>query len=242
MLKLAFSAGGVEQRAQRGVRFKTHETNKMIWKMIALVFVGFFIFVLGLWLGSIQSEWAKPEYKDAVAYLTMIGGWVSGIATSLAVVISLYATYQASQSNVENVQLSLEVIPAINKNDIGTSIIVKNMKPVTVHILKVFIAIDGSKVSADISFLKRGGYPIPHALYQLGEKWEFAFYTHYSPQWAAIFSKLESGGGLTFKKGFFIIESAMKQYRLKMPNDFLNLLRERYETFEAEKEENKRTF
>lgn len=214
----------------------------MIWKIISLVLVGFFIFVLGLWLGSIQAEWAKPENKDAVAYLAMIGGWVSGIATSVAVIISLYATYQSSQSNAENIQVSYEVFPAIEKKDIGTNIIVKNVRPVTVHILKVFIAIDGSKVSADISFLKRGGYPIPHALYQLGEKWEFAFYTHYSPQWATIFSKLESGGELTFKKGFFIIESAMKQYRLKMPSDFLNLLRTRYETFETEKEENKLTF
>lgn len=206
----------------------------MIWKVIALVFVGFFMFVLGFWLGSIQSELAKPEYKDAVAYLAMIGGWVSGIATSIAVIISLYATYQASQSNVESVQLSLEAFPAIDKNDIGTNIIVKNMKPVTVHILKVFIAVDDSKVSADISFLKRGGCPIPYALYQLGEKWEFAFYTD-SPRWDGVFSKLESGGELTFKKGFFIIESAMKQYRLKMPGYFLDSLRARYEPFEAKK-------
>ncbi|WP_342323490.1 hypothetical protein AAEY27_03255 [Kosakonia sp. BYX6] len=214
----------------------------MHWKIITFIMTGVFIFVLGLWLGSFQTEWAKPENKDAVAYLAMIGGWVSGMATLFAVIISLYASYQASQSNVEQVQLSLEVIPAIDKNDIGTNIIVKNMKPITVHILKIFIAIDGSKASAEISDLKRGGGPIPHALYQLGEKWEFAFYTHYSPQWAAIFSKLESGGGLTFKKGFFIIESAMRQYRLKMPSDLLNMLRTKYETFEAEKEDNKRTF
>lgn len=244
-MKLELSAGGVEQRAQRDVRLKTHEINKMIWKVIALVFVCFFIFVLGLWLGlwlgSIHSEWAKLEYKDAVAYWTMIGGWVSGIATSIAVVISLYATYQASQSNVENVQLSLEAIPGIDKDDKGINIVVKNMKSVTVSILRVFIAVDGSKVSADINFLKRGGRPIPDTLCQLGEKWEFAFYTD-NPRWDDIFSKLESGGGLTFKKGFFIIESAMKQYRLKIPGYFLDSLRARYESFEAKKKDSKRTF
>lgn len=84
----------------------------MIWKIVAAVISGVFIFVLGLWLGSLQAEWSKPENASAVAYLSMIGGWVSGIATSLAVIISLYATYQASQSNVEKVQIKLESIPA----------------------------------------------------------------------------------------------------------------------------------
>lgn len=212
----------------------------MLMKIISFLLVGVCVFVMGLWLGSIQTEWAKPENKDAVAYLAMIGGWVSGIATSIAVIISLYATYQASQSNVENVQLSFERIPALNKEDECTNIVVKNMKPVSVHILKVFIAVDGSKVSADISRLKRGGYSMPHTLHQTGEKWEFAFYTHYSPQWALIFSQLDSGGALRFKKGFFIIETAMKQYRLKMPDDFLQTLRSRYQQFARGEEGTKR--
>ena len=152
----------------------------MLWKVITFLLVGVCIFVLGLWLGSVQAEWAKPENKDAVAYLAMVGGWVSGIATSIAVIISLYATYQSSQSNVESVRILFENIPAIDKEDMGVNIVVKNVKPVTVHCLKMFIAVEGSKASADISKLKRGGDPIPYALYQLGEKWEFAFYTHYS--------------------------------------------------------------
>lgn len=214
----------------------------MLWKVITFLLVGVCIFVLGLWLGSIQAEWAKPENRDAVAYLAMVGGWVSGIATSIAVIISLYATYQSSQSNVESVRILFENIPAIDKKDMGVNLVVKNVKPVTVHCLKMFIAVEGSKASADISKLKRGGAPIPYALYQLGEKWEFAFYTHYSPQWALIFSQLENGGEPNFKKGFFILESAMKQYRLKMPNEFLQELRQKYSVYKLEKIDNAREF
>lgn len=206
----------------------------MIWKIVAAVISGVFIFVLGLWLGSLQAEWSKPENASAVAYLSMIGGWVSGIATSLAVIISLYATYQASQSNVEKIHLQLKTIPEKFWQDESTKIIVKNMCPVAVHILKIFITVDGSKTSTDISFIKRGEDPIPHALYQLGEKWEFSFNTNSSAQWASIFTKLERGGQPSFKSGFFILESAMKQYRLEMSEHFLSLIRSRYETFKAE--------
>lgn len=214
----------------------------MLWKVITFLLVGICIFVIGLWLGSVQAEWAKPENKDAVAYLAMVGGWVSGIATSIAVIISLYATYQSSQSNVESVKLLFERIPAINKEDIGINIVVKNVKPVTVHFQKMFIAVEGSKASADISKLQRGGNLIPYALYQLGEKWEFAFNTHYSPQWALVFSQLESGGEPNFKKGFFILESAMKQYRLKMPDEFLQELSKKHSVYLLEKIDNAREF
>lgn len=207
----------------------------MIWKIVAALIISVFIFVLGLWLGSLQAEWSKPENTSAVAYLSMVGGWVSGIATSLAVIISLYATYQASQSNVEKIQIKLESIPARIFEDELTKISIKNMRPIAVHILKIFIAVDGSKKSADISFVRRGADPMPYALYQLGEKWEFAFNIYYNAQWISIFTTLESGGQPSFKKGFFIIESAMKQYRIEMSDHVLGSIRSKYEAFKEER-------
>ncbi|EKL2976516.1 hypothetical protein PQ364_004374, partial [Salmonella enterica] len=106
----------------------------MLWKVITFVLVGVCIFVLGLWLGSIQAEWSKPEHKDAVAYLTMLGGWVSGIATSFAVIISLYATYQSSQNNIEKLTLSYKSYPSDNNENHCAVVEVKNMRSIPAHI------------------------------------------------------------------------------------------------------------
>ncbi|MCN7818029.1 hypothetical protein MLN81_18000 [Escherichia coli] len=201
----------------------------MLWKIISFLLVGICIFVFGLWLGSIQAEWAKPEHKDAVAYLAMIGGWVSGIATSVAVIISLYATYQASQNNIEKLSLTYEPYPSNDPDLFCANIKVKNLRPVAAHIQEFCLEISGLDGQININKLKAGGLPVKHALYQLGEVWEFAFYPHSTHSNLRFYVDIKLRGEPTFKKGFFVVKTTMKQYRLKMPKDLLDIMKESYE-------------
>lgn len=200
----------------------------MLWKVIAFFLFSIFLFVIGLWLGSLQSEWAKPENRDAVAYLAMIGGWVSGIATSIAVIISLYVTYQTSQINIENVYLSFEKALVLHNRDIKFKIVVKNNKPLVVYCNRILIAISGSKKAVNISKTYYNKGALPYTLNHLGEEYQFIFDTRYNHLWSGIFSNLENSGKPKFNKGYIIVETAMKQYRLKMPKEFLLELRKTY--------------
>lgn len=201
----------------------------MLLKIVSLLLVGVCLFVLGLWLGSIQTEWAKPEHKDAVAYLAMIGGWVSGIATSIAVVISLHATYQSSQNNIEKVALTFKPYPGDGKESYCANIEVKNMRSVPAHIQEFCLEISGVDGQFNINQLKAGGLPLPYSLYQVGEQWEFAFYPYVNMTNLKFYEKLNASGTPTFRRGFFVIKTSMKQYKLKMPKNLLTMMKDSYE-------------
>lgn len=201
----------------------------MLWKVITFVLVGVCIFVLGLWLGSIQAEWSKPEHKDAVAYLTMIGGWVSGIATSVAVIISLYATYQSSQNNVEKLTLSYKPYPSVNDENYCANVEVKNMRSVPAHIQEFCLEISGVDGHLNINRLKANGLQIPYSLYQIGEIWEFAFYPSASLKNMKFYNELSVKGSPTFKSGFFVVKTSMKQYKLSIPKVLLRMMKASYE-------------
>ena len=197
----------------------------MLWKIITLVLISVFIFVLGLWLGSIQAEWASSEHSNAVAYLAMIGGWVSGIATSIAVIISLYATYQASQNNVEKLSLVYKPYLSNDLENYCANVEVKNLRPVTAHIQDFCIEISGLDGEVNISKLKSGGLPVKHSLHKLGEVWEFAFFPSTINSTLRLYSNPEGKGVPTFKKGSFIVKTTMNEYRLNMPKELLSIMK-----------------
>lgn len=201
----------------------------MLWKIIICLLVGVCIFTLGLWVGSIESEWAKPEQKDAVAYLAMVGSWVSGIATSLAVIISLYATYQASQNTIEKLILTYKPMPGESPENYCANVEVKNLRNVPAHIQEFCLEISGANGHFNINKLKANGLPIPFSLYQIGEKWEFPFYPSASQKNMRFYKELGDRGNPDFRTGFFVVKTAMKQYKLKMPKELLEKMKASYE-------------
>lgn len=201
----------------------------MLWKVITFVLVGVCIFVLGLWLGSIQAEWSKPEHKDAVAYLTMLGGWVSGIATLFAVIISLYATYQSSQNNIEKLTLSYKPEPSDNNESYCALVEVKNMRNVPAHIQEFCLEISGVDSCLNINNLKAYGQPIPYSLYKIGEIWGFAFYPGGQVASMKFYHELSIQGSPTFRSGFFVVKTSMKQYKLRIPKVLLRVMKASYE-------------
>lgn len=208
----------------------------MNWKLVGVVSLCFLMFVIGLLVGGIDWSWMKESHNSEVAFWTMLGGWVSGIATLAAVVVSMSVAYQASQAGVEKLELSFDHIfgtlsgtrsKKLSRNDVA-NIKVKNMRSVTAAIMEVYMKIEGIDDPIKITNWKQGGLPIPYTLHHIGEKWEFAFSISNSSWLDRTLLNLRSQGEPTFRKGIFIIETAMNQYTLKMQADLLALLKERY--------------
>ncbi|CAM6490952.1 hypothetical protein CISECK367B_20465 [Citrobacter sedlakii] len=208
----------------------------MSWKLVGVFFLCIFMFVLGLLVGGVDFSLMKEGHGSEVAFWSMLGGWVSGIATVAAVIVSLYLAYQASQAGVEKLEISFDHIfqtlsgkrsKRLSPDDL-VNIKVKNMRSVTAAILEVYMKIEGVDEPIKITNWKQGGLPIPYTLHHIGEKWEFAFSISNSSRLDISLLNLKSEGEPTFKKGNFIIETAMNQYSLKMQADLLALLKERY--------------
>lgn len=208
----------------------------MSWKLVGVILLCFLMFVIGLLVGGIEVSWMNKGHEPEVAFWTMLGGWVSGLATVAAVVVSMTVAYQASQAGVEKLELSFDHIfgtltgkrsKKLSQNDVA-NIKVKNMRSVTAAILDVYMKIEGVDDPIKITNWKQGGLPIPYTLHHIGEKWEFAFSISNSSWLDRTLLNLKSEGEPTFRKGIFIIETAMNQYTLKMQADLLALLKERY--------------
>ncbi|WP_297120716.1 hypothetical protein [uncultured Enterobacter sp.] len=209
----------------------------MSWKLVGVFFLCIFMFVLGLLVGGVDFSLMKEGHGSEVAFWSMLGGWVSGIATVAAVIVSLYLAYQASQAGVEKLEISFDHIfqtlsskrsKKMGPDDL-VNIKVKNMRSVTAAILNIYMEIEGVNDRIRISNLKQNGLPIPYILHHIGERWEFAFSISTSNRLDITLLNLKSEGEPTFRKGSFIIETAMNQYTLKMQPDLLALLKERYE-------------
>ncbi|ENQ3208114.1 hypothetical protein ACEOXE_000850 [Enterobacter hormaechei] len=209
----------------------------MSWKLVGVFFLCIFMFVLGLLVGGVDFSLMKEGHGSEVAFWSMLGGWVSGIATVAAVIVSLYLAYQASQAGVEKLEISFDHIfqtlsgkrsKKLGPDDL-VNIKVKNMRSVTAAILNIYMEIEGVNDRIRISNLKQNGLPIPYTLHHIGERWEFAFSISTSNRLDITLLNLKSEGEPTFRKGSFVIETAMNQYTLKMQPDLLALLKERYE-------------
>lgn len=208
----------------------------MSWKLVGVILLCFLMFVTGLLVGGIDLSWMNKGHESEVEFWSMLGSWVSGIATVAAVVVSMTVAYQASQAGVENLELSYDHIygtlsgrrlKKLDEHDVA-NIKVKNMRNVTAAILDVYMEIEGVNERIKISNFKQGGLPIPYTLHHIGEKWEFAFALSNSSRLDITLLNLKSESEPTFKKGVFIIETAMNQYQIKMQADLLAILKKRY--------------
>lgn len=219
----------------------------MSWKLVGVFFLCIFMFVLGLLVGGVDFSLMKEGHGSEVAFWSMLGGWVSGIATVAAVVVSMFLAYQASQAGVEKIEISFDHIFAtlsgkrsrkLSQGDV-VNIKVKNLRSVTVAILEVYMEIEGVNERIKISNLKQQGLDIPYTLHHIGEKWEFAFSISTSSRLDTTLLNLKTQGQPTFRKGVFIIETAMNQYKLKMQEDLLAVLKDRYHKIVSTQDDSK---
>lgn len=198
----------------------------MNWKLVGVVSLCFLMFVIGFLVGGIDWSWMKESHTSEVAFWSMLGGWVSGVATLAAVIVSMTVAYQASQGNVEKIEISVELLR--NQFGIGDSpfcvIKVKNLKPLDTPLMKLFLQVDG--VSADLTVAGQQRNNLPYTLHQQGELWRFETILSPSMGWTSIFTTLSLERAPKFNKCYFIVETAMGQHRIKVNKQLITKLTE----------------
>ncbi|MEA5217271.1 hypothetical protein [Enterobacter cloacae] len=198
----------------------------MNWKLVGVVSLCFLMFVIGLFVGGIDWSWMKQSHNPEVAFWTMLGGWVSGVATLAAVVVSMAVAYQASQGNVEKIEISVE--PLRNQFGIGGSVFsvikVKNLKPLDTPLMKLILQVDGVSADLTVAGLQRNN--LPYTLHHQGELWKFETNLIPSIGWTSIFMTLSLERPPKFKKCYFIVETAMGQHRIKVTKELIAKLTE----------------
>ncbi|WP_455871613.1 hypothetical protein [Serratia proteamaculans] len=196
-------------------------------KIALLVTVGVLLFILGFFFGGVDWDLAAPERATKVAFWTMLGGWVSGFSTLAAVVVSLYMAYTATQNTVEKLHISLaefkEHYP--HSDESFVRLVFKNLRNVRAEIINVGVQFDKMTDYVSIRNLKSGGPQIPHTLEKTGEALDFYLHVNSSMLWWGVFDQLD---GPTFSNGFFVVETTMKRYELKMAPSVLNVFKTRY--------------
>ncbi|MBH2666748.1 hypothetical protein I5Q22_02960 [Serratia marcescens] len=197
-------------------------------KLISMIAAGCLLFFIGFLLGGVDWGAEISSFDRKIAFWTMLGGWLSGLATLAAVIISLYMAYTAAQSVVEKINISLaefvEDYPSPGESFVR--LMFKNSHNVRAEIINVGVQFDKMTEYVSISNLKSGGYPIPHVLEKSGQVLEFFLYINASPILWEVFERME---GVTFSKGFFVVETTMKIYELKMDSSVLSAFKKRYE-------------
>ncbi|EHN8842025.1 hypothetical protein [Enterobacter hormaechei] len=196
----------------------------MRWGLLIGLFFCGLSFVIGLFVGGVDWGWRLTGHASEVAFWSMIGGWLSGVATLFAVIVSLWMAYQASQNNAEKILISVE--PLTKQFGMGDSVFsvikVKNLKPIDTPIMKLMMQIDG--VSADLTIAGLQREVLPYTLHQQGELWQFETNLTTSLGWTSIFETLSHEHPPKFKKCYFIVETAMRQHRVKIPNELKSKL------------------
>lgn len=183
-------------------------------------------FVIGYLLGAVNFSWMSKGHENEVAFMSMVGGWVSGLATLLAVIVSLLLAYQASQNSTENIEVIAD--PTIDSDGL-TAINIKNLRNITTPLKEIYLSFDGIKYEKEISSLKHKGDFFPWTFQQLGESYTFEFYIDNSFRFQQVYREFASRGNPTFKKGYYIIETAMKRYKAKIPDEHLKRMQSFYE-------------
>lgn len=213
----------------------------MRWGLLIGLFFCGLSFVVGLFVGGVDWGWRLTGHASEVAFWSMIGGWLSGVATLFAVIVSLWMAYQASQNNVEKILISVD--PLSNQYGFGDAVFsvikIKNLKPIDTPLIKLIIQIDG--MTADLAPAGSQDIRLPYVLHQQGESWQFETNLTPSIGWTSIFEKLSQGQQLRFRKCYFIVETAMRQHRVKIPNEILIRLIKMDESIRDWKEKNRIT-
>ncbi|HDR2890888.1 TPA: hypothetical protein I4G69_001723 [Enterobacter asburiae] len=201
-------------------------------KILLVVLLSVLIFLAGYFFGSVSLTWTSPKYASTVAFWAMIGGWISSILTFIAVAVSLFMAYQATQNDKEKILLKTKMI---GKHFLGdswdVSIEIINLRSIHTKVEDVFLVID-SKKSTRISHLLEGR-AVPFLLTFKGEMVRLKLTIDAGNLWWPIFRQFDESNDMKFKKGFYLIHTPLQTYKVPLSDEVLKIIKERYERFKA---------
>ncbi len=157
---------------------------------------------------------------------------MSSLLTFIAVAVSLFMAYQATQNDKEKILLKTKMIGKSLFGDSWTvSIELINLRAIQTKVEDVFLIIESGK-SINISHLIEGE-AVPFQLTFKGDMVRLKLIIDFGNNWWAIFTKLNESNDVKFRKGFFLIQTPLQTYKSPLSEEMLGLIKERYERFKA---------
>ena len=202
-------------------------------KIFGIIVLSALMFVLGFFLGGFNWEWADKNYAGEVALWSMLGGWLSAIATLFAVLVSLYMAYQATQNEIEKIRVTHGVSMSVtHDNELSCNLIIQNLRNMKVNITGVFLSLGKSsgKYSLDKVIDNRN-----ITLSYKGETEKVQFVIHSGYIWWSMYKLFDMDKNIGFEKGKIFITTNLNTYEFDLPKEYLRAFEKAYSEYQTKK-------
>lgn len=200
-------------------------------KFFGIIILSALMFVLGFFLGGFNWGWADKNHAGEVALWSMLGGWLSAIATLLAVLVSLYMAYQATQNENEKIRVTHGIsVDVTHGKGVNCNLIIQNMRNMTVNITGVFFSLGGT--SARCSLDKVIGHHDITLSYK-GEIKSVKFTIDSGVAWWSTYALFDMNKNIDFKKGKLFITTNLNTYEFDLPKAYLKAFEDAYSRYQG---------
>ncbi|HCO7962203.1 TPA: hypothetical protein OB723_002404 [Escherichia coli] len=200
-------------------------------KIFGIIVLSALMFVLGFFLGGFNWEWTDKNYAGEVALWSMLGGWLSAIATLFAVLVSLYMAYQATQNEIEKIRVTHGVSMSVTHgNGLSCNLIIQNLRNMKVNVTGVFLSL--GKSSGKYSLDKVIGHRNITLSYK-GETEKVQFVIHSGSIWWSMYELFDMDKNIGFEKGKIFITTNLNTYEFDLPKEYLRAFEEAYSHYQT---------
>lgn len=203
----------------------------MIIKCAFIIAFGLLMFAVGYILGGINYSWTDVKYSPVVSFWAMVGGWVSGLATLAAVVVSLYIAFKSSQNEIEKIEIKYSLS---GKSEFGDTwsltVDLINARNIHTSVTDVSLSIDDGKLININHLAKR--QLLPYVFGFKGESAKFFLDIEGGEMWWPIFTRLEEQDDLNFKKGSLVFKTNTRNYKILLNKEVVKIIKGRYESYQ----------
>ncbi|WP_448669210.1 hypothetical protein [Enterobacter mori] len=205
----------------------------MFWKYAAVISLCVLMFLLGFLCGGFQLAWADKGHAEIVALWSMLGGWVSGLATLAAVAVSMWMAFHATQADVEKIEITTaDIIKSPFGETYTLNIRIKNLKNLKVKVtdLSMFIPEKSLNISLNHMFRQRLNDDSA-VLKEKGDHLDLSLVIENNMEWAAVFISLRDEPELKFEKLKLKVFTALRTYDIDLPKTLTPCVKGRFEAW-----------
>ncbi|MGM8944236.1 hypothetical protein [Enterobacter hormaechei] len=194
----------------------------MNWKILLTISLSIFMFTIGFFIGGIRWEWMTPGHNDSVAFWSMLGGWISGLATLAAVVISLLVAYHASQNAIEKLNVRVgKLSKNMDESYSRADITVQNLKGIRAEIIDIRLIVDKKLDSIPFTIALTSERALPNVLDKIGETAVYSIRLSTATTLWGVYDAIYKQGGVKFGHTKIQVITTMGQYTCLLPRDLI---------------------
>lgn len=204
----------------------------MVWKIFLIISLSLLMFALGFFFGGVHWAWMAPGHADTIAFWSMLGGWVSGLATLAAVAISLMVAYHASRNNAEKLEVSVgRLVIRQDLDDVRVYITVQSLRNIRAEVVDIRLIIKKKTNSVSLLVVLTSLRPLPNILEHIGENITYSIKYSISPLWGGIYDAINQQGGVEYRKTKIQVLTTMGEYTCILPRDSIIALKTKHNKY-----------